>query len=183
MVPFSQEQLERYMSKCIETALAVPASQKPYLPYVGALLVSSDGKVISAGARHLLAGTKVTIHAERDAIDRANLDCLDYPSGLVLITTLEPCLAKPNKNGGRNVILDSCADLISKSKIRTVVLGAYDSSDFVHSRRGEDYLRQHGAEVVYVDTLIERIMKELMPKSAMDAFRKDRHNYYYPQRH
>src|SRR3989344_1782226 len=97
----SQEELHNYMLGCIELAKRAPNGLKK--PYVGAVVVSTDGKIIGEGYKSFVEGTKLTIHAERMALNQTEPDF----RGSYLITTLEPCVPKECSQ-----IFPACTDLI-----------------------------------------------------------------------
>lgn len=104
-------------------------------PLVGAVLVSAEGAVLSAG-HHRGAGT---FHAERDALESFHRD---HPGGAdlsttTLYTTLEPC-----RHQGRQ---PACTELITEAGIGRVVHGAADPS---RNGGGAQLLRSAGVDVV-----------------------------------
>ena len=93
-------------------ALACQAAQQDEVP-IGSLVISPTGIVIADGYNLTETTKDPSAHAEVVAIRRAcqalNQKRLD---GCHLITTLEPC--------------PMCADLIAKSRIHTLYIGAKD---------------------------------------------------------
>src|SRR3989344_6969410 len=161
MILFSPEQIKCYMERCLELALEARDDKKMHRPYVGAMLVSGSGEIISAGRKSLAPGLKgFSVHAEHQAIDEGIYD-LDQKT--VLITTLEPCTSKDYRR-------QSCSELIVKSGIKQVVFGAYDNSPTCRPHNGEKYLQSQGIKTAYFEGLNERIAKELMDKKYANEF-------------
>jgi len=157
-LPFDESQLEQYMRHCIELALS-GSSQRLRRPYVGAIVVLPDGRIVGEGYRTLIRGTNLLLHAEREAIDKADRKA----RGSYLFTTLEPC----SVGFGRR-IFKPCAELIVEQGIHTVVFGLLDDSPNMPAGRGVDYLKRHRVMVTrydgpHADTIRENIQKELMP--------------------
>ena len=98
-------------------------------PLVGAVLVKNN-KIIGEGAHERFGGP----HAEVNAIRRA----AQSPAGATLYITLEPC-AHTGKT-------PPCTDLILKSNIKRVVVGAKDPHPLV-SGKGLRILRNKGVRV------------------------------------
>lgn len=97
-------------------------------PKVGAVLVK-EGRVLSKGHR------QTNLHAERDALEKAASEHIDV-RGSTIYTTLEPCV----NVGGR---VESCADLIIRSGIKSAVIGRYDTNPRIY-REGWKKLRDGG---------------------------------------
>ncbi|MBP7708431.1 hypothetical protein KA107_02000 [Candidatus Pacearchaeota archaeon] len=141
----------RYMERCIELARLGPDSHVMW-PYVGAMIVTPQGEVISEGfKRHLAPG--LDMHAERDAIEKAGINT----RGNFLITTLEPCVKRSH-----NQLLSSCSDLISSSGIRLVAFGLFDKSPSMRRGAGINYLQTRGIETFYLRGFENKIISELM---------------------
>ncbi len=153
----NEDFLRKHMQMCIDLALGGLEIAKPY---VGAVIVSSDGKVISKGIRRLMSGN-LLIHAERDAITKAQY----YQRGAILFTTLEPCA--PTRNRRRNCFFKSCTELLFEEEIEIVVYGLKDDS-----MDGESfgYLRNRGVIMVEYDKLNEQIIGNLMPKKVRERY-------------
>lgn len=167
MIHFPPEQIRSYLEQCIELALEARSDRRMHRPYIGAMLVDGQGKIISTGRKHLAPGLKrFSVHAEHQAIDNGIYD-LDQKT--VLITTLEPCTRKDLRR-------QSCSELIVKSGIKQVIFGAYDDSQSCHPHNGERYLQNEGVETVYFKELNERIARELMDKKYMDHFLSRKQN-------
>ncbi|MCI2106142.1 MAG: bifunctional diaminohydroxyphosphoribosylaminopyrimidine deaminase/5-amino-6-(5-phosphoribosylamino)uracil reductase RibD [Intestinimonas sp.] len=99
-------------------------------PMVGAVIVK-DGRVISRDYHHRCG----EYHAERNAI----LNCPESTEGATLYVTLEPCC-----HYGRT---PPCTQIILKSGITTVVVGAEDPNPLV-AGKGIALLRQAGLAVI-----------------------------------
>tara|TARA_Y100000310_G_C20554112_1_gene749648 strand:+ start:665 stop:1135 length:471 start_codon:yes stop_codon:yes gene_type:complete len=145
--------LELAMKKCID--LAWQGSREIGRPYVGSMIISREGKIIGEGYKHLIDGTKLLVHSERDAIDR-----ILEGRGDTLITTLEPCV-----KARRDQILSPCCEYITNSGISVVVYGARDHSSSFCPGSGIDYLEKHGIEVIEYKELSEFIWEHLMPRN------------------
>jgi diaminohydroxyphosphoribosylaminopyrimidine deaminase/5-amino-6-(5-phosphoribosylamino)uracil reductase len=77
-------------------------------------------------------------HAERVALEQAG----DAAKGATLYVTLEPCSARSRRDDG-----PSCTDLVIRSGIRRLVIGAPDPSAFAHGA-GFPRLEAAGVEIV-----------------------------------
>lgn len=99
-------------------------------PMVGAVVVK-DGTIVGKGYHQRFGGP----HAEVFAIKRAGALC----AGSTLFVTLEPC-----STTGKT---PPCVDLIVRSGIKKVVVGAVDPNPR-HQGRGIRKLRRHGITVV-----------------------------------
>lgn len=115
-------------------------------PKVGAV-VSKDGSVLSTGFR----GEVGAKHAERVAIEKLGPDQLD---GSMLYTTLEPCaeIYSDQKT-------EPCCELIAKSGITTVSIGALDPNGRIYSK-GMNSLKASGLSIeVFAPAIREDIEK------------------------
>jgi len=125
----------KLMDKCIE--LAENTSNEMYNLHTGSL-IWLDGEIVAEGWKTFIEPTKMTMHAERHALDRivgrASL------SEAYLFTTLEPCV--PNRSR-RNTIFHSCCEYIVKSGIGNVVIGQKDDSPIVNGSSGIKYLESN----------------------------------------
>lgn len=134
---FSSEKIEELMKECIESARMHDGGI--YRPYVGALVVSAEGEIITRGTKKFVPATcRLYIHAERDALDRAGTRAY----GATLMTTLEPCVRIPF----RPQIFSSCVERIVEAGIRTVLIGMKDTADSVDGK-GIRYLEKKGIHV------------------------------------
>lgn len=106
----------------------------PPNPWVGAVLVSSDGDVVGEGATEPPGGR----HAEIVALEAAG----DAAHGGTMFVTLEPC-----SHHGRT---GPCVDALIAANVRTVIVGVIDSDERVRGR-GVAALRDAGIEVTVVD--------------------------------
>jgi len=102
-------------------------------PKIGAV-VSKKGVLLSTGFRGEVTGK----HAERVAIEKLSIDQLQ---GATIYTTLEPCTEI--HEGQRE---KSCCELIAKSGISTVFIGALDPNGKIYSK-GMNFLRDNDLTV------------------------------------
>jgi|AntRauTorckE6833_2_1112554.scaffolds.fasta_scaffold06765_3 tRNA(Arg) A34 adenosine deaminase TadA len=102
--------IKNFMNLAIEQA--IKASKKGEVP-IGAVVCLASGDVIGAGHNETETTNDPSAHAEVVALRRA---CQKFSrprlDGCLLFTTLEPCAM--------------CADIIAKTRIQTVYLGALD---------------------------------------------------------
>jgi diaminohydroxyphosphoribosylaminopyrimidine deaminase/5-amino-6-(5-phosphoribosylamino)uracil reductase len=119
----------RYMQQAMELASRGIALASPN-PRVGAVLVSSEGKVVGRGT-HTYDGIK---HAEVLAFEAAG----DRTSGATLYVNLEPC-----SHVGRTA---PCADAITAAGIKRVVVAMRDPNPLV-AGRGLAKLQAAGIDV------------------------------------
>ena len=128
-----QSLLAPAMSRALELALRGPYTGVN--PQVGAVILDSQGQIISEGW-HLGAGTA---HAEVMAIENLKQK-LEYPfpAGLTAVVTLEPC-----NHTGRT---GPCAQALIAAGISSVVFAATDPGDA--SSKGSETLRTAGVEVL-----------------------------------
>jgi ATP-dependent DNA helicase RecG len=130
--------------KMMEMAIEVMRSSVPEQrldgkpsPLVGALLVRSDGSIVTAARGELRDGD----HAEFTLLERkCRGDSLD---GSVLFATLEPCLE-------RNAPKRGCARHIVNARIKEVWVGVEDDNPTV-AGKGIQYLQQRGVTVHMFD--------------------------------
>ncbi len=115
----------------MEQAIAEMQRSSGRGPKVGAILVK-DGQVLAGGYR------QPNLHAERDAIEKAIKAGLNI-RGATIYTTLEPCVNLGSKK-------ESCADLIARSGITSVVIGRYDTNPKIY-REGWKKLRDSAIEL------------------------------------
>ncbi len=160
-LPFDGSQLEQYMRRCMELAIKANA-ERIRRPYVGAIVVVPDGRIVGEGHRTVISGTNLLVHAERDALDKAD----SQARGSYLFTTLEPCAISFG-----NRIFAPCAELIVERGIHTVVYGLLDNSPTMQSGRGVDYLTRHRVSAIrydgpHADAIRHDIRRELMPWQA-----------------
>lgn len=98
---------------------------------IGAVLVKDD-QIISKGHNRLRQDGSAILHAEMDCLENAGrLRGVDYKQ-CTLYTTLIPC--------------DMCAGLVMLYKIPCVVMGEIETFP-----GPEDYLREHGVEIINLD--------------------------------
>ena len=120
---------EGAMDRAIEAAAAVRHLTSPN-PWVGAVLVASDGRAYT-GATSPPGGP----HAERHALALAG----EAAEGATLVTTLEPC--------GHQGRTGPCAESIIDAGVSRVVIGVLDPDPAV-SGAGQARLRSAGIEVL-----------------------------------
>lgn len=138
---------EKYMNLAIQVmnkSRQEKRGDEKISPLVGAVLVKTDGKVVTAYRSELREGD----HAEFTLLERK---CRDQRlDGAILFSTLEPCAP-----GARHYPKLSCAERIVNARIKKVYIGIEDPDPNV-SRKGITYLQQNGVEV------------ELFPQSLQD---------------
>jgi cytosine deaminase len=105
---------------------------------IGAALFTKSGELISQGHNRRVQQGDPSVHGETDAFRRAGRQ-KSYRD-LVMVTTLAPCWY--------------CSGLVRQFRIGTVVVG--ESRTFPG---GLDWLREHGVEVIDLDS---RACRELM---------------------
>jgi pyrimidine deaminase RibD-like protein len=116
----SQEKgIREFMNYCFNLALSERESGVRF-PLVGSVVVSPEGKIIGSGRKHIIYGTSLTIHAEREAISEADFRAKKS----TLITTLEPSYSHEKNKGN---FFESSVKLIIASGIKKVIFGFYDS--------------------------------------------------------
>jgi tRNA(adenine34) deaminase len=102
---------ELYMEICLEEAArALEADEVP----VGALILSSDDKIVGRAHNSTIGRNSPLSHAELLAIDAAALSLGNYRLvGCTLFVSKEPCLM--------------CAGAIQEARIKRVVFGCFDA--------------------------------------------------------
>ena len=120
---------EFYMQKCIELARLSEGKVSPN-PLVGCIIADNNGEIIAQG-RHEKFGEA---HAEQNALRLAG----EKAKGATLFVNLEPC----NHQGHT----PPCAQLIIKSGIKRVVVGALDQNPVAQG--GIKTLQDAGIEVI-----------------------------------
>ena len=124
---------EKFMKRCIQLAKNGQQNAKPN-PMVGAVIVSSDGRIIGEGY-HVRCGEG---HAEVNAFASVSADDELLLKEATLYVSLEPC-----SHYGKT---PPCADLIIKKGVKRVVVGCIDEFAEVQGR-GIRKLREAGIEV------------------------------------
>jgi creatinine deaminase len=99
---------------------------------IGAAIFNHDGNLLGAGHNRRVQDGDPSLHAETDAFRRAGRQRSYYDK--IMVTTLAPCWY--------------CSGLIRQFKIGRVIIG-----ESVNFRGGIDWLRQHGVEVVDLNSL------------------------------
>jgi diaminohydroxyphosphoribosylaminopyrimidine deaminase/5-amino-6-(5-phosphoribosylamino)uracil reductase len=123
--PADEGLMERALARAGHSRLLAPPN-----PWVGAVLVASDGTSFEGSTRRPGGN-----HAEREVLSRAG----DRAAGATLAVTLEPCA-----HHGRT---PPCIDAIRDAGVARVVVGLLDPDPRV-AGRGVAALRQAGIEVV-----------------------------------
>ncbi|MBQ9215977.1 MAG: bifunctional diaminohydroxyphosphoribosylaminopyrimidine deaminase/5-amino-6-(5-phosphoribosylamino)uracil reductase RibD [Prevotella sp.] len=124
---------EKFMRRCIQLARNGRQNAKPN-PMVGAVIVSTDGRIIGEGY-HVRCGQG---HAEVNAFASVNAEDEALLSEATMYVSLEPC-----SHYGKT---PPCADLIIKKGVRRVVVGCVDEFAEVQGR-GIRKLREAGIDV------------------------------------
>ena len=132
------------MARAMEAAAEARRFTSPN-PWVGAVVVSADGLLVSSGATQPAGGH----HAEVMALESAGVAA----RGATLAVTLEPC-----SHHGRT---PPCVDAIIASGVARVLIGVGDPDHRV-AGRGIAALRDHGIEVVE-DVLTRPVSEQLAP--------------------
>lgn len=133
---------ERYMGLAIRAARGARHRSSPN-PWVGAVLVGTDGSVVS-GATQAYGGAHAEIMALNEAAD---------PGGATLYTTLEPC-----DHTGRT---GACTEALIGAGISRVVVAIQDPDPLV-AGRGFERLRQAEIDVT-VGVGAEEVERQLRP--------------------
>lgn len=124
---------EKYMRRCLQLAQNGRQNAKPN-PMVGAVIVSSDGRIIGEGY-HVRCGEG---HAEVNAFASVKPEDEPLLAAATVYVSLEPC-----SHYGKT---PPCADLIIKKGVKRVVVGCVDPFAEVQGR-GIRRLRDAGIEV------------------------------------
>ena len=122
-----------YMRRALQLALLGEGLVSPN-PMVGAVIVSADGRIIGEGYHHQYGGP----HAEVNAIASVKEEERQLLPQSTIYVTLEPC-----SHYGKT---PPCAELIVRTGLRRVVVGAMDPFPKV-SGRGVRMIREAGIEV------------------------------------
>ena len=124
---------EKYMRRCLQLAQNGQQNAKPN-PMVGAVIVSSDGRIICEGY-HVRCGEG---HAEVNAFAAVKPEDEPLLAEATIYVSLEPC-----SHYGKT---PPCADLIIKKGVKRAVVGCVDPFAEVRGR-GIRKLREAGIEV------------------------------------
>ena len=117
-----------------EAKKADPLAVRPN-PFVGAVLVDSQGEIVGRGYHQQHGGPHAEVNAFADAINRGI-----NPGDCTLFVTLEPC-----SHHGKT---PPCTDLILKHGVKKVVIGSLDPNPVVS---GVDVLIKNGVEVEVIE--------------------------------
>jgi tRNA pseudouridine synthase 8/2,5-diamino-6-(5-phospho-D-ribitylamino)-pyrimidin-4(3H)-one deaminase len=132
--------------------LALSEAQKcvptPTAYCVGAVLVGSDGRVLSTGYSRELPGNT---HAEQCALDK--LLPLAPLDGSVLYTTMEPCSER--LSGNKPCLFR----ILEAGGIGTVYVGVKEPATFVKENIAEKVLGERGVSYVHVPGLEKEILE------------------------
>ena len=121
---------ERFMAMALALARRGAGKVSPN-PMVGAVIVSSDGEVVSKGYHRRYGG----LHAEREALKRLNWKA----EGATVYVNLEPCC-----HYGKT---PPCTEALIAAGVSKVVVGMVDPNPLV-AGKGVETLRKAGIEVV-----------------------------------
>ena len=124
---------EKYMRRCLQLARNGRQNAKPN-PMVGAVIVSSDGRIIGEGY-HVRCGMA---HAEVNAFASVRQEDEPLLKEATLYVSLEPC-----SHYGKT---PPCADLIVEKGVKRVVVGCVDAFAEVQGR-GIKKLQEAGIDV------------------------------------
>ncbi len=136
------------MRRCLQLAHNGMQNAKPN-PMVGAVIVSSDGRIIGEGY-HVRCGQG---HAEVNAFGSVRPEDVPLLREATIYVSLEPC-----SHWGKT---PPCADLIVSKRVRRVVCGCIDPFAEVQGR-GIERIREAGIEVTV--GVLERECMELNRK-------------------
>lgn len=134
----------QHMTEAVRQATASKSEDSRPHPRVGVVVVTKDGKVISAHRGELGQGE----HAEYTALERKMKD--QSVTDATVYTTLEPCTT-------RNHPKVACAQRLIERRVRRVVIGMLDPNPNILGR-GVLQLREAGIEV---ELFPHNLMKEL----------------------
>lgn len=163
-----------YMARAVE--IAKNSQPDDSGPYVGAVLVKNC-KIIAEACkvreplRRLVQGRSELhlYHAEEKAIQlamEAESRGEPGPENAVLYVTLEPCVCRNVKNR-RRILNTPCIDIITKARIKSVVIGLLDSENPNISGKGVIALANSGIEVVLYNAGLSKQLLELIKLGKM----------------
>ncbi|KAI9105566.1 cytidine deaminase-like protein [Phlyctochytrium arcticum] len=107
---------------------------------VGAILVSTDDKVLSTGFSRELPGNT---HAEECCLLKLGTS-IERASGATIYTTMEPCGERLSGNR-------PCAKRLVEANVKRVVVGIPEPPNFIVACQGTVLLREKGIIVDYLD--------------------------------
>jgi ATP-dependent DNA helicase RecG len=141
----------KMMEKSIEVmkqSVNEPRADNKASPIVGAVLVKTNGEIVTACRGELRHGD----HAEYTLVERKHHE--ERLDGSVLFATLEPCAP-----GARKHRKLACAEHIVNARIAEVWVGIEDPDPTV-DRQGIRYLEQHGIKVHLFDRDLQEQIRE-----------------------
>ncbi|PZX60633.1 deaminase [Salegentibacter mishustinae] len=115
-------------------------------PRVGAV-IEKDGAILSTGFR----GEYDKMHAERVAIEKLTPEELENST---LYTTLEPCVSVKEDQK-----IESCADLIIRSRIKETVIGVLDPNGTIYTQ-GYRKLLENNISVAFFNRKLREAVEE-----------------------
>jgi len=166
----------RLMEECID--IAYRGNNDNVFPMVGCIILDRNYQRISEGWRRRIEGTSATLHAERDAINKAKDSNAELIGG-TLICTLEPCKTPRDIAETRGFrikhIFTACSNLIVDSGIARVVYASEDPSGV----GGIANLKARGVETIHLEHISKRVQRILHddPQSERRRRRETRRSY------
>jgi len=124
---------EAWMREAFKLVRLCPPSKTAYS--VGAIVVDREGRELARGYSR---DTDPHVHAEESALSRLAGD--PRLADAVLYSTLEPCAQ-------RSALRPTCVELILRSGLRQVVIGAREANRFVADPQGYEVLTAAGVKV------------------------------------
>src|SRR3989344_7976121 len=154
----TSERIEECMLGCI--SISLKREEGIYRPFVGALILDTNEKLVGVGTKRFIPGTKALYtHAERNALRDAG----EKARGGTLVTTLEPCIRIPRAAQ----VLAPCSELIAESGIHHVIIGRIDHRSDIDGK-GIAYLQKQGIQVDiyegYLEAQLERLIYDHRPR-------------------
>jgi pyrimidine deaminase RibD-like protein len=147
------EQDLAFMKKALELSRQCEPEDDRVHPFVGAVIVTQNGQVISTGYRGqpIRGSDRRTTgdHAEQVALFGQRPDVL---RGAIVYTTLEPCTLRGKE--------PSCCERLTKADVSEVVIGMLDPNRDIRGK-GWWELEQRGIRVRYFDADIVQEIRRL----------------------
>lgn len=144
------EEARKYMQMAIDVmrdSLSEPRDDGKVSPKVGAVLVGTDGRIVTAARGEYRYGD----HAEFTLLER-KLRQVNV-TGATLFATLEPCAP-----GSRNHPKLPCAERIYLARVNEVWIGVEDPDPTV-DRKGIKYLQDRGITVRMFDLDLQEVIR------------------------